>query len=220
MLGRAGTLRQPCFLLARRRLSRAQLSHADTPPIALARERLLVAFEVDCVLHAGGPSLSDDALPQPRPGLVPFLTAAALQFDLMVFTQASAERADAFLDSFDPNRLLLRHRLYKQHCWSVPGSAGLAKNLILINRSPARLVLVDHQPVAFFHHFDNGILVPPYLADDADEADAAHEEYHASQLLPALFGLLDKLDVEDDVRPTLARLFSLRERFASELTNG
>ena len=145
-----------------------------------------------------------------RPGLRDFISACTAEFDTYVFTAGTQAYAEPLLDTLDPGQLL-KGRFYRQHCRRVQGGRAYLKDLhkVLPQVNPARIVLVDNNPISFVCQPDNGILVPDFHGLPEEGA-------------PVLLGVLEllrQLDAEEDVRPTLTKQFRLGERLSAAKTH-
>lgn len=56
-----------------------------------------------------------------RPFCMEFLKEMGKIFEIVVFTASRQDYADVVIDKLDPERNLIDHRLYRQHCLSVYG---------------------------------------------------------------------------------------------------
>uniref|UniRef100_A0A061R5M4 CTD small phosphatase-like protein 2 n=1 Tax=Tetraselmis sp. GSL018 TaxID=582737 RepID=A0A061R5M4_9CHLO len=131
-----------------------------------------------------------------RPHLFDFLARASERFEVVVFTASQRVYAEKLLDTLDPGRDLVRHRLYREDCLLVDGN--YVKDLGALGRDLRHTVLVDNSPHAFGYQPDNGIPIESWYDDEGDVD------------LLALLELLDELSGLDDVRPCIARRFQTR----------
>lgn len=134
-----------------------------------------------------------------RPYCSEFLTACrAMGWEICVFTASKRVYADRVLDMLDPTGELLggpSQRLFRDHCLMVGGN--FVKHLSVLQRNLARTVIVDNSLSAFALHMENGIPIDSFFDDESDT------ELHK------LLELLEVLVKVDDVRPVLAKQFSL-----------
>jgi CTD small phosphatase-like protein 2 len=52
-----------------------------------------------------------------RPYCRQFLADMSTKFEIVIFTAAQQDYADFILDQLDPQHTLIKHRLYRQHCY-------------------------------------------------------------------------------------------------------
>lgn len=130
-----------------------------------------------------------------RPYVKECLTAANRDFEVIVFTASHRCYADVVLNHLDPGNQLIHHRLYRDNCVQVNGV--FFKDLRVINRSLADLVIVDNAAYSFAFQLDNGIPIISWRDDRNDQE---------------LFNLIDymkSLSEERDCRLLNARTFHL-----------
>lgn len=65
------------------------------------------------------------------------------------------------LDYLDPEGQLIKHRLYREHCYQSPENMYI-KDLRVINRPLSELVLVDNAAYSYAYQMDNGIPILPF----------------------------------------------------------
>jgi len=133
-----------------------------------------------------------------RPFAKLFLEITAQFFEVVIFTASTPAYADQVLDVLDPRQLLVRHRLYRQHCTVVDG--GYMKDLSQLGRRLESVVLVDNSPISLVLNPDNGILCSTWLGDAQDK-----------ELLD-LLAMLRTL--EGDVQQVLEARYGLRKYFS------
>lgn len=82
-----------------------------------------------------------------RPWAAEFLEEAAKCFEIVVFTAAEQNYADKVIDLLDPERKLVKHRLYRDSCTEF--NSLFVKDLNVLGRDLAKTVIVDNSPSAF-----------------------------------------------------------------------
>lgn len=142
-----------------------------------------------------------------RPHLHDFLDQVTDKFETHVFTAAMEIYAKPVLDTLDPSRTKFAKRWYRDSCVQTKEGA-FVKNLGVLQKNEARLVLVDNNPLSFLANPSNGILVKSFYNDAADKT------------LLSVMQLLDELDSQQDVRPMLDLRFGLKSALDEASENG
>jgi Dullard-like phosphatase family protein len=132
-----------------------------------------------------------------RPGLKETLRTLSQDYEVIVFTASDRNYADAILDYIDKDRVLIHHRLYRQHCICYQEDVYI-KNLRVLGRDLKHVVVVDNAPYAFSVQLDNGYPILPYF-DDPEDGELAH-----------VVDYLRLLKDAEDVRPINADKFKLK----------
>ena len=134
-----------------------------------------------------------------RPHVFPFLRSVRQLFDeVVLFTAATREYADAVLRLLDPAHAVFSRRFYREDCTPMP-DGSLAKDLRIVLRGdrPAGTVhLVDNTPAAYALQPRAGVPIESFLGDPADDA------------LPRLLPTLARLGKNSASRATPDRLQS------------
>lgn len=142
-----------------------------------------------------------------RPHLHDFLARVSEKYETHVFTAAMEIYAKPVLDTLDPQGMRFTKRWYRESC--VQTKEGVfVKNLGVLQKNEARIVLVDNNPLSFLANPSNGILVTSFYNDAADTT------------LPSVLQLLEELDGHDDVRPHLDERFGLQKALEEVSRNG
>jgi len=132
-----------------------------------------------------------------RPHLDEFLSRVSPSFELVVFTASGRPYAEPVLKFLDPSGNIFSHALFYDATTLVRGH--YLKDLRLLGRDLSKTLIVDNSPQWFAFQLDNGVPIPSFVGDDADD--------HLLRLLPFLDSLAHP--AVPDVRPLIRRRFPL-----------
>ena len=101
-----------------------------------------------------------------RPFCIKFLEDMSKIFEIVIFTAALKDYADSILDTLDPNKHLIKYRLYRHHT-SISGIT-FCKDLSKIGRDLGKTLIVDNLADNFKLQPNNGIPILTWIDDMKD----------------------------------------------------
>lgn len=129
-----------------------------------------------------------------RPGLIQFLNKVYPLFDLVIWTVATKQYADAILDIIERDKKYFSARLYREHATIDEKNNLYIKDLNNLGRPLDSIIIIDDKETSYRLHKDNGILIKPFMGSKL--------ELQKDFVLFDLFTILTKimLDKSKDVR--------------------
>ena len=98
-----------------------------------------------------------------RPGLFSFLNGVQKYYEIISFTNASKEYADAIIKHIETNKKYFDYNFYREH--SVLYNNEFIKDISRIGRDMSKIIIVDNVAANLRLNQENGILILPYYSD-------------------------------------------------------
>ena len=103
-----------------------------------------------------------------RNGAKTFLTEVSKFFEVGIFTASVKEYADAVIDFLDPDKNLIKFRLYRNNCININNKFFIKDLRIIQGVDMKDIILVDNSIYSFMAQLNNGILVNSFFNDKND----------------------------------------------------
>ena len=135
-----------------------------------------------------------------RPGLFDFLdNLIKLKCELIIFTSASQQRADEYINKIEKNKKYFKKRLYRDYCTLI--GAAYVKDISKLGRDLSKTIIIDNDLGCFYLQPENGILIKSFNGEKDDKN---------------LFCLIEIL--KDIIKYTFHDIRSLLDKNRNELT--
>ena len=132
-----------------------------------------------------------------RKGAKEFLTEVSKYFVVGIFTASVKAYADAVIDYLDPNKNLIKFRLYRNNCINLNDKIFVKDLRIIKGIDIKDIILLDNSIYSFAAQINNGILVNSFFNDKND-----------IELYNVMGYLLNFLVKADDVRVINEQFFN------------
>ncbi|XP_073402703.1 CTD small phosphatase-like protein 2-A isoform X2 [Dendrobates tinctorius] len=132
-------------------------------------------------------------LPQPDAQFTFLTPFQDTYYKIFVFTRAKKSYAENILEVLDPQKKLIRHRLYQEHCVCVSGR--YVKDLNVLDRDLAKTVALDTLTYTLPFHLTNRVPVRRWSGNQSD-----------NELL-TLLPVLEQMTHMEDVRLYISEKF-------------
>lgn len=103
-----------------------------------------------------------------RRGAQQFLAEVSKYFEVGIFTASVKEYADAVIDYLDPNKQMVKFRLYRNNCINVNDRIYVKDLRILKGVDLKDIILIDNSMYSFSSQLTNGILINSFYNDKND----------------------------------------------------
>ena len=140
-----------------------------------------------------------------RPGAKQFLAEVSKYFEVGIFTASVKEYADAVINYLDPNKNIIKFRLYRNNCINVCDKIYVKDLRIIKGIDLKDIILIDNSMYSFAAQLTNGILINSFYNDKND-----------IELFNVLGYLLNYILKNNDVRLINEQFFNF-QRIANDL---
>ena len=140
-----------------------------------------------------------------RNGVKNFLTEVSKYFDVGIFTASVKEYADAVINFLDPEKKLIKYRLYRNNC-ILFNEIFSVKDLRILNIDLKNVILIDNSMYSFAAQLTNGVLINSFYGNKND-----------NELYNLLNYLLNFVLYAKDVRDVNEQFFNF-QKIANDLT--
>ena len=103
-----------------------------------------------------------------RRGVHQFLSEVSKYFEVGIFTASVKEYADACIDYLDPNKSMIKFRLYRDNCINVNDKIFVKDLRIIKGIDLKDIILIDNSMYSFAAQLTNGILINSFYNDKND----------------------------------------------------
>jgi CTD small phosphatase-like protein 2 len=103
-----------------------------------------------------------------RPHVAKFLRSMSLFYDILVFTAAAADYAEAVVSALDPERQFIRYVLSREHCLLTKEGENIKDLRMLRGVDLRNVVLVDNLSHSFAFQVENGIPIVTWRGEAWD----------------------------------------------------
>jgi Dullard-like phosphatase family protein len=120
-----------------------------------------------------------------RNGVKEFLEEVSKYFDVGIFTASAQEYADAVISFLDPEKKLIKYKLYRNNCIDFNELFSIKDLRILKDVDLKDVILVDNSMYSFATQLQNGILINSFYCDKNDNELYNVLGYLINFILPA-----------------------------------
>jgi len=106
-----------------------------------------------------------------RPSTLELLKELSTIYEIIVFTAAGSDYAQAVVSTLDPEKKYIKKVVSREHCIEVSGGYVVKDLRIFIDRNINDMVIVDDSIYSFAFNIGNGIPVSRYEDDDEDDEE-------------------------------------------------
>ena len=135
-----------------------------------------------------------------RNGVKEFLEEVNKYFDVGIFTASEKEYADTVIAFLDPEKKLIKYRLYRNSCINFNDSFNIKDLRILKGVDLKNVILVDNSMYSFAAQLENGILINSFYCDRND-----------TELYNVLGYLINFIFPADDIRKVNEQFFNFQK---------
>jgi len=104
-----------------------------------------------------------------RPFSLELLKELKESFELVIFTASHSSYANKVIDYLDPQKNLIKHRLFREHCMVTEQGIFIKDLRIFGDRKLENIILVDNALYSFAYQIENGVPIIPFYDNKQDK---------------------------------------------------
>ena len=90
-------------------------------------------------------------------------------FEIVIFTASHSSYANTVIDHLDPQKNIIKQRLFREHCMVTEQGIFIKDLRIFGDRKLENIILVDNALYSFAYQIENGVPIIPFYDNKQDK---------------------------------------------------